>query len=182
MNENLPNLSPVAQTESNPAPIIPQEKVAPKLNRIVVPVANKNNPSASSFTPVLLDKTVDSDADVLRRAKLLAPGIRSAIKLVDSTAARVTSKQIQKCGFESERADKIANSGKISDEAERSIVDAGSRILARRVKSDETADVIVLSTGLLAWTGGWMDVVNEIRQLRAEVAQMRRENQQKKAA
>lgn len=150
-----------------------QESHPQKIGVIRVPfgeeVASIISTSGSPAVGNTVSNAVVSREDILRRAKLLAPGIKQCAKLLSRTTVKILRGQLRGVGVVDSRATEIAEIAGWSDDCIDTLKDSGSRLLAPRIKNEEAADVLALSGCLVEISGGILDVVMEIRKLGEEI-------------
>lgn len=174
MENVLSKIEPATSVDS--LPIKSEENNAPKIGVIRVPFGEEiaggasAAPSNGSSIPV----AVSSREDILRRAKLLAPGIKQCAKLCSRTTVKILRGQLRNVGVVDSRATEIAEIAAWSDDCIETLKDSGSRLLAPRIKNEEAADVLALSGCFVEIAGGIADVILEIRKLGEDIKAARK--------
>lgn len=108
-------------------------------------------------------ETENQDISIQSRAKAFKPGIKSVVDLLDSTGVKVLSNVARKEGWQDDDIDELQKRVRMEGDTYAIIVDSGSRIAARYVKSDEYVDWACLIGGLTQWSMTLIAAIKEIK-------------------
>lgn len=101
--------------------------------------------------------------DITARAKTLRPAIKTIVDLVDSAGVHALESVARKSNWEDEEIEQLAERARMQGDTYEIIVNSGSRIAARYVKSDELLDWVALSGGLTQWGVSLVVAIREIK-------------------
>ncbi len=112
------------------------------------------------------DKSMDAEARITERAKTFKPGCKQCFKLVSATGAKMVKRQAKKAGLVKQEVKELSEASEMTTDSIDIGADSLSRILARRVKSSEGADIAALAGVMLDWGVGLNSVLSDIKEMR----------------
>lgn len=109
-----------------------------------------------------------SSDDVLRRAKIISPGVDSTLSCLLGIARKGAS-FMGRGVFSVEQRNKAVSNIDISDDSRQAYCDAWARVIARRTENGEVMDIVTIGAGTAEIISGFASCVMELKEMRDEI-------------
>lgn len=128
----------------------------------------------SSLFPNKPESPFVEDKDFLQRAKSFEPAVKTFIDVVDGAAYRALFRQAKRITKDEDLIEETLEPARIQKESKNNAAAAGGRILARRFKSSEAADIAVIVGVMGEMSIGYGECLRQLKRMEAQGMKLQR--------